>query len=216
MEKEKMAPDAIKHIEALTVHDTETDKPLAGCNQEWFGTKWQRLAGCGPTTATNLIMYLNNTRPELAARRIPGEKPEVVALMEEVWKFVTPGLRGMPTTKMFCTGAQNYANEAGVAITCHARDVPRSKVARPPFSEIVAFVRAGLQQDVPVAFLNLCNGDETGLDEWHWVTIISLECGKDDNAPCIVKTLDNNELKRADLSLWYRTTIRGGGFAYFS
>ena len=39
---------------------------------------------------------------------------------------------------------------------------------------MINFVRLGLDQDCPVAFLNLSNGRLTNLDSWHWVTITGL------------------------------------------
>ncbi len=50
------------------------------------------------------------------------------------------------------------------------------------------------------------------LDPWHWVTIISLEYSEGSAVVCI---MDEGRLIDVDLKMWYDTTIRGGGFAYF-
>ncbi len=37
--------------------DSIEDYTYFGGNQEWFETKWRRMSGCGPTTASTIIMY---------------------------------------------------------------------------------------------------------------------------------------------------------------
>jgi hypothetical protein len=72
-----------------------------------------------------------------------------------------------------------------------------------------------LDNDVPVAFLNLCNGEEKNLDKWHWVTIISIEFD-DDKCSSAVEILDEGMVKKIDIPLWYRTTTLGGGLVSFA
>ena len=80
--------------------------------------------------------------------------------------------------------------------------------------DVVYFLEGALHQDSPVAFLNLCNGDENNLEPWHWVTIISLEYSED--GKCVfIEILDEGLIKKIDLLLWYDTTTYGGGFVYF-
>jgi hypothetical protein len=93
--------------------------------------------------------------------------------------------------------------------------VPEDKSIRPELADLVIFIEEALLKDVPVAFLNLCNGDENNLEPWHWVTIISLDYADDENS-VFVNILDGGLIKKIDLSLWYNTTTLGGGFVYFT
>ena len=65
--------------------------------------------------------------------------------------------------------------------------------------------RAGLEEECPVAFLNLCRGKVKELDWWHWVTIIAMEGDR-------VTILDSGREFDIDLALWYATTKKRGGF----
>jgi hypothetical protein len=69
--------------------------------------------------------------------------------------------------------------------------------------------------DTPVAFLNLCNGEENKLEAWHWVTVIALEFS-DINESVYLKILDESQVKTINLKLWYETTVLGGGFVFFA
>ena len=80
--------------------------------------------------------------------------------------------------------------------------------------DAVHFIEDGLSQDSPIAFLNLCNGDECSLEPWHWVTIIALN-STDDGTRATIDILDEGRVKRIDLRLWYDSTVLGGGFVFF-
>jgi hypothetical protein len=67
---------------------------------------------------------------------------------------------------------------------------------------------------LPVAFLNLCNGEETNLERWHWVTVISVEY-EEIKQGVFLSIMDEGMIKRINLALWYETTTLGGGFVYF-
>jgi len=93
-------------------------------------------------------------------------------------------------------------------------DLPKDKSLRPKLSQVLDFIQKALINDSPIAFLNLCNGEEKNLCQWHWVTIISLEYA-DDKKSAFIKILDEGLIKEIDIALWYNTTTLGGGFVYF-
>ena len=88
-----MSELAIKAPECLRIAGDIDPGSCFGCNQEWYGTDWQRRAGCGPTVAATLFYYL--FRPG----NLCFSQQEWLARMEEVWNYVTPTERGMPTMK---------------------------------------------------------------------------------------------------------------------
>ncbi|MGI6098366.1 MAG: hypothetical protein GX174_07760 [Lentisphaerae bacterium] len=201
----------LSDIERFRIRDTRTGESWLGHNQEWYRTPWQRLSGCGPTTASNIFRYLAPALPPDAARAARPGRTDALAFMEDVWETVTPTRCGIDTTQRFHTTAMAYAAAQGWPLDSRVCDIPPEQQQRPPRSTVYAFLDGALAQDLPVAFLNLCNGDEANLDEWHWVTIITLT--RDDSGQTLLAdVLDGGTVKRIDIGKWYATTTRGGGF----
>ncbi len=195
----------IEHPELFKVSDESSGETYCGCSQTWYRGKWQRMSGCGPTAASNIILYMN--------QESPISKAKCLSVMEEMWRYVTPTVRGVHTTRRFRVGMSGYAASKGMNVRFEVCNLPKNRSRRPVLSEVIRFLEEALSKDCPVAFLNLCNGQELSLDRWHWVTIISLEHDLEgDNA--VVEVLDRGEVKRLNLTLWYNTTKRGGGFVY--
>ena len=203
-----MSELAIKAPECLRIAGDIDPGSCFGCNQEWYGTDWQRRAGCGPTVAATLFYYL--FRPG----NLCFSQQEWLARMEEVWNYVTPTERGMPTTQLFYQSLLSYATAKQRPVVHACCNVPEERSDRPTLHETIRFLVDGLGQDAPVAFLNLCNGEEANLHRWHWVTVIGLEYAKD-GSRAVLKTLDEGKIKTVDLALWLDTTALGGGFVYF-
>ena len=136
-------------------------------------------------------------------------------VMQEMWDSVTPTLAGIPTTRMLYEAVIDYTKAHGLTVENHVFDVPDKMLLRSPLSEAIAFIEAALIRDVPVAFLNLCNGDEKKLSSWHWVTIIALDYAED-GAEAFITILDEGLIANINLAIWYNTTTMGGGFVYFT
>lgn len=200
---------SIKNTDLFQIQDSNSSAVYYGCDQTWYRTKWQRLAGCGPTTAANLFYYHVRSGAAAEGEIIPA-KSRCVALMEETWNFVTPGLRGVNTTAMFSGGISAFASAKAMRAEPMALDIPKNRFQRPELSAVSEFLENSLSKDLPVAFLNLDNGDEKRLDSWHWVTVIALDYERDGAAA--VKILDEGRIKQIDLALWLQTTSLGGGF----
>ena len=134
--------------------------------------------------------------------------------MEEIWTHVTPSKEGIPTTRMLYESVMAYAKIKGLNMNYGVCDVPEQQALRPKLADVVHFLDDALAKDTPIAFLNLCNGDETRLEPWHWVTVISLDYDEDGKS-AFIEILDEGCIKRIDLDLWHSTTTLGGGFVYF-
>jgi hypothetical protein len=201
-----MTAISVKNAEYFKILDETTSDKFYGCNQNWYKRLWQRQAGCGPTVASNIILYSN--------KEIGTSKNESADLMEELWKHVTPTIKGVNTTNIFYNGLLSYAKAMNLSLSYKVLDVPKKKEIRPSFDKVVDFIKASLEKDIPLAFLNLCNGEEKSLDKWHWVTLISLEFNEDLSS-AIIEILDEGMKKTIDLLLWYNTTTMGGGFVSF-
>ena len=202
---------SIARPELLTV--TQGERSWQGADQLWYTDEWQQKAGCGPTAAAVMASYLAQTRPACAPLYPSGswERWDVLALMEELWGFLTPGKHGLNTTHLFTKGFAAFAAQKGLTLPMRELDIPRLRLARPTMDQCAAFVRSALSADQPVAWLNLHSGEVEALDDWHWVTIVALEERRDGTELCTV--LDGGKEYTADLRLWFQTTRLGGGLA---
>lgn len=204
---------SLSNLKLLTVSD-EDKESYYGCSQQWYGTEKQRLCGCGPSVACGIVWYLSHYLG-LSQQGFLTSKDACLKLMEEVWKFMTPSTEGIPSTTIFYENVLAYANARGLKLEPRFCDIPSNEFVRPDLKKVVNFIEGGLRQNSPIAFLNLCNGEEDNLEEWHWVTIVSLEwSGRGERA--LVDIYDMGLIKKTDLSLWYKTTTLGGGFVYFT
>lgn len=202
---------SISNLEYMHVLD-EDGSVSYGCDQEWYGSVWQRMAGCGPTVATNMLFYMSRAHG-VALPVEARDKAGCVRLMEQVWRHVTPGYMGMHMPDLLERGVLAFAREHRIALGSRLMEVPKKAASRPALPEVTAFIREALRADSPVAFLNLCNGDIAELDEWHWVTLVALKAGPGGEA--LVTVYDGKMSFDMDIGLWLATTKRGGGFVYF-
>lgn len=182
-----------------------------GADQDWFRREWQRKAGCGPTAASVLMAYLARARglePLCPLEHLAA--PAFVDYMEEVWAYVKPGCHGLNKVPMLTEGVKRFAAARGIELEPAALEVPPGE-GRPDLSGCAAFIRAGLEDDCPVAFLNLHNGEESRLDAWHWVLITALE---EENGGVHCSIVDSGKEFIVDLGLWHATTKDRGGFVF--
>ncbi|MHC1760459.1 MAG: hypothetical protein AB9917_13305 [Negativicutes bacterium] len=210
-----MIKRSISNPDLFKVIDVRARKTYYGCNQEWYTTEWQRRSGCGPSVASNIILYLSNAQAKPGFIKNCSSKEKCVVVMQEMWDSVTPTLAGIPTTRMLYEAVIDYTKAHGLTVEYHVFDVPDKVLLRPSLPEAITFIEAALAKDVPVAFLNLCNGDEKKLSSWHWVTIIALDYAEG-GADAFVTILDEGMIAKINLALWYNTTTMGGGFVYFT
>ncbi len=178
-----------------------------GCDQTWYKTVWQRMSGCGPTTASSLFLYHRRSKEHMPQ----PEKAECLRLMEEFWGYITPTARGVHTTKEFCEGAERFAKAHSLRVDTATLDVPKEPDIRPTRDTVLRFLEEALQNDLPVAFLNHNNGAEKRLDSHHWVAIVALSYVPDGETE--ITFVDESIIKRIDIASWLRTTTGGGGFA---
>jgi hypothetical protein len=188
-----------------------TDGPIEykGATQDWYLKFWQRMAGCGPTNASHLARYLAESRRgcEAFVDEPAGTKDGFRKLMNVVWKYVTPGYRGVNGTNLLVQGMRRYAEDRGFRMTFRVMDITIETYRRPSEEELSDFMKRAMEKDRPVAFLNLNNGEERNLDRWHWVTLVAFNT---DTMTAVM--YDQTKSRAIDLALWLRTTTLGGGF----
>ena len=130
----------------------------------------------------------------------------MLRLMEEVWRYVTPGPGGLYKAEKLARGILRYGREHSVQLRSRILNIPAKRKERPPREKLFMFLQSALEDDLPVAFLNLDNGAVPHLESWHWVTLTALD--KD------LKALlyDQTGQRSADLGEWLAATKKGGGF----
>jgi len=200
-----------KHILKIIDSDEKTD--IYGSNQDWYPRKRQQISGCGPATVTNILYYIQRTHFQKDTNPVLT-KDKCIELMNEMWNYVTPGMRGIPSTAILGKGVNKYLQEHGLDISLDYLDIPKKKQLRPDLRTVVEFLSKAFEADTPVAFLNLDKGKAEGLESYHWVTAISLEYSLDDNL-AYLNIFDCGEEIKIDLLCWLETTKSGGGFVRF-
>jgi hypothetical protein len=155
-----------------------------------------------------MIWYLDRSRPEIGSRFSLDryDRDRFLQLQTEMFGFVTPTMRGVHNSDIFTKGIVNYGEAHGVKIATSVLDVPQ--FMRPSVKSVYDFVAEGLQSDCPVAFLNLSNGNQHQLDNWHWVTIIAIDDAMS------AKICDQGRIIHVNLGAWLRTTMLGGAFVF--
>ena len=198
----------LRHPELLRVAANGGGYFMGG-SQEWFPNSWQRKSGCGPTTASGIMWYLSRSRPELEVLRGGGDgnQKHFLRLMEEMFRFVTPGPQGVNKTSTLSDGAAGYARSKGIVLRADILDVPPAAFPRPSVQDVREFLSASFAADCPAAFLNLSNGTLRNLSSWHWVLLIALE-------PASMTATMCDQCARTGIALgeWLRSTALGGGF----
>ena len=201
----------LSHIDYLQVTDSNSSEIFCGSDQEWFPTERQRLTGCGPSAAANILFYIDRKDNSGCCGR---NRTDLLSFMEEAWQSVTPGKDGIPSTAIFLEKVEQYAKLHGKAFHYFVLNIPTQQSERPSLSTVTEFIRQGLRTDIPIAFLNLDHGKEENLESWHWVTIAGLD-STDNDETVYISICDEGIEKQIDLKLWLETTVQGGGFVYF-
>lgn len=195
-------------LKKLELIDELSQDITFGFNQEWYKTKWQRLSGCGPTAASSLIYYGLHPDDKL-------EKNKALQIMETLWDYVTPGMGGVYKRSMFTDGLKRYFDKHEIKANIESIEIKKNKKTRLSLIDTVNFLENGLNKNSLIAFLNLDNGDEEKLDEWHWVVVSGIDV-HENHSQVFINIIDDGKLFAIDLDLWLRTTKKGGAFVYFT
>ncbi|WP_029759460.1 hypothetical protein [Fusobacterium nucleatum] len=191
----------IKNIDLFKVKDN--GNIYYGFSQKWYKDLWQQEAGCGPTVASSIVNYY---------KQIDNFKEvgisDALKIMEELWFYLLPTDEGLNSVKLFYDGIKNFYN--GKEVTIDYINVGLKN--KPNLDEIKSFIVKEFSEDRPIAFLNLCNGEEKNLDKWHWVVVVEIF---EENGEYFLHIIDDKEIKKINLSLWYRTITNDGGFITF-
>jgi len=204
---------SIEKPELLTIKDSHTNSASYGSNQAWYKRNWAKKAGCGACSAANLTAYLAKTRSNLLPLYSPTsmEKSDFIIHMDDLFKYIKPGLLGVNKLSKFSNGLLKFATDRNVEIEIHIFNIDDYKFKSRNIGALATFVKSALDSDSPIAFLNLSRGHEKRLQNWHWITITSVEVIENK----LIATASDEGFKRTfDLSLWFMTSRKHGGLIY--
>ena len=202
-----MSEIALKSIETFCIND-EGNK-LYGGNQKWLvGKEFKKEAACGATTCANILAYLSHHYEgyDGVCDYDISDREEFTELMKAIYPYVKPGLVGiMPAD--FIKGAVEYTKDKGVELTSEMLTVPATQSKRPTVETMGRWIAGAIEEDSPVAFLNLSSGRVKNLDGYHWVTIVAIDREKG-----MIKIVDNGRLLEVNLAKWLKKSTVGGAF----
>lgn len=147
-----------------------------GGNQEWFLESFQRLAGCGSVTGSNIaaIYAMSNKNLHSLYKSVEEKKEkefrEYLGLMQTMYQYMKPGFMGYPLIGRFAKDFKRYALDRGVKLRSEQLFLPKTK------RQALDFILPALKEENPVAFLILRHpAYELREDNWHWVTITGFD-----------------------------------------
>ncbi|MDL2211539.1 hypothetical protein LJB88_01555 [Erysipelotrichaceae bacterium OttesenSCG-928-M19] len=179
-----------------------------GASQSWYQSIFKRQAGCGPTTATNQLLYLSQNDSyyrDIFLKELNYQN--VFEMMNNVWKDITPGLMGVNRLDIYETGIIKYMQRFAVKIAVDSLKIAVDN--RVSETVVKEYLIKHLSKNRPIAFLNLSAGKLYNLSNWHWVLIVGLTIIENS---LIAHIYDEGSYKKIDLSLWLNSTTKGGGF----
>ena len=205
-----MKSASISDYSLLQAFDDQIGSVCYAGRQKWYSSFIKRFSGCAPTAFSSLVWYFHQKKRELPATP-EHSKAGIKQLMEDIWSYITPAFRGVPSATFFAKGASKYLTEKELGIRTVELVIPPPSGARPEFSEVISFLEDALSNDFPVAFLCLDSGAEKKLDSWHWTVLLSVEYAEDFRS-AHAEIVDDGKLIRIDLYNWFSSTKREGGF----
>ncbi|MCL2437180.1 MAG: hypothetical protein FWD00_03990 [Clostridiales bacterium] len=181
---------------------------LYGLDQNWYRTPIKRRRGCGPVTAATLLFYMNK-RENGPFGYDNTDIVKAVEMLNDVWRYVRPGIKGLPSIKKFVKGIHKLCERYGLPWECQSINVNKNTLV----PEAAAFIESGINSDCPVAFLNLHAGVSTAFDGWHWLVLTGI---RKEGARYVASGIDYGKQIEFDLAEWIESTEVGGGFVYLN
>ncbi len=222
----KQMEQSIKHPQWLAVQQ-DNGSISQGSEQAWYPSRFQNSRGCGPTTAALITAYLARKpdmvslyKPYKGQTRSKGfidaryvlKQNEILLHMEELWRYVKPGVFGLWRSSQMSRGLIDYAGSKGIHLETRVFWVSvlqgRNYKLWP---ELFQFIRHNLAFDIPIAWLIYDKGRLDSLASRHWVSIIGIKYPSDFSA-CTLTVVDHRRILEINLLDWLKHSIFGGAF----
>jgi hypothetical protein len=152
----------------ITIND------MYGGDQNRFTHRMMRMGGCSTVCACHAAACLAHHNPErrglspFSELRV-GEE-DFHSFARDMFRYVFPGIRGMPSTKLFERAFGRYAASKDVHVEFHSLQGDAS------YAEAHAFLRENIDAGYTVQYLLLRHkAEEFSELEWHWFTLTGYE-----------------------------------------
>lgn len=190
----------INNLNRFDIIDETTKLIHHGFDQEWYSSRVKRIAGCGPTVASSLTLYLFNTSSK-------QNKDELLNLQESMWDYVKPTWTGISSIDKFYKMYKHYTDLHNLDVVFKLFNVATNKQKR-DIQDFTCFIKDELNKNHPIAFLNKDHGNQKTLESWHWTIIVGYE---ENDEGLVVDLFDNGKQISLNLTQWFNTTKKGGG-----
>lgn len=190
----------VRHLDRITL--PVGGRPHYGYEQDWFPDRWQRLAGCGPTTGATMIAYLEGKE----RGEWPATWTAAQAKMVAFWPYATPRMHGLYKTRWLMEGLNAYLADHCLTGRADMLNIPLLRPMRPAPARAMAFIGEALAEDMPLGFLDLHNGGNRNICSWHWTPLVAL-----DDATGQAMILDEGRCIEFDFPEWLSASAFGGG-----
>ena len=158
-----MKEKIIKKIDYFNIEGTP------GGNQEWFSDFWMHLGGCGALAACDLCICLALNHGMTSCLPFPSgdlsrKNYEVFGMIME--PYIKPRMGGVTELSFFTEGCGAYLER-------HGFDVTFSTISgEEDYDKAVSFVKDHMENNLPIAYLNLSHKDKEFKDLWwHWFSV---------------------------------------------
>ena len=122
-----------------------------GGDQEWFPGDFQRLAGCGSVTGSNIAAIYALSREDfkdlypIKDSQKAADYEQYLNLMQTMYRYMKPGFMGYPLIGRFAKDFKRYAKDHEITLSSEQLFLPQSR-------------EQALRED-----------------NWHWVTITGFD-----------------------------------------
>lgn len=139
-----------------------------GGKQQWLlekeiTTKFWSDRSCGVAAAANIMTYAGSEFKELKDLYYGNSKEDYIELMKELYKFIKPGIFGIPTLGKMSKGLKEFTKSKGIDL------LPCTRTWHFDVKDGSRFIRGGLALGMPVLLLTWNYSDKELKN--HWVTV---------------------------------------------
>ena len=206
--------EKVNYVRTITVKNKDSLLFTYQCNnyygasQLFYRDRWAQKAGCGATSATNMIMYLARNNAYFAKLfRQEINHDTVLGLMKRIYTYIMPTMLGVNRINIMIKGLTRLAADNNLPFIINSLAVKIT--AKPSLTTLENYLIGNLSRNCPICFLNLDRGKVENIDSWHWILIYGVAY---DDHNLLAYAFDNGGIKKFDIKLWLASTKLNGGF----
>jgi hypothetical protein len=200
----------IKKIDSKLISVNNNGVAVIAADQQWFRTLFHSISGCGPTTASVILMYMASVFPDQCRGaypyELPAKKEDFVPFMEAVREYVKPGLHGLTDDGFFAEQTAAFAKKLGVPLAYNR--VMSSLTVGVAYG----YIKKAVDEGYLPALLILRNPARE-LDDftWHWMVIT----GYDDEKRTVFIATNGSESELSFDLIWHQKNPYKSACVYF-